>query len=241
MIWGDSDAQDQPPNRRQQLQADLTQNLAPITSAFTKQACACAKATCSGHGRCYTPPPQPPPSPSPPSPGPSPSPTPPAPGPLPGPAACLELESRLAGPKVDAAGSYCNIPQPCKETSGCPTNVTRCRECLGNLTAGAHSERLKEAGCTASELEQYCDEMGKHYSPAEPQPGSKAGAAAARVNVLCFCDDGYSGSDCSTHDGDRVRVVRDASPSHLLCMSHLSSSHSFPYTMLMSPRGAECG
>ena len=136
MIWGDSDAQDQPPNRRQQLQADLTDNIAPITAAFTKQACACAKASCSGHGRCHSPPPQP---------------------------------------------------------------------------------------------------------PAEALAGPGAGGAARKANVLCFCDDGYSGGDCSTHDGDRVRGVRDTSPSHPLCVSHPSLSHSFLYTKLMSSRGADCG
>jgi hypothetical protein len=134
MIWGDSDAQGQPSNRRQQIQAYLTSTIAPVTKAFTESACACAKATCSGHGRCYDPPPPPPPRPPPSPPGPHPPP-PPGPHPKPGPEACHAMMVGLGGPTVGKPGAWCNIP-PCKMAGGCKNDTARCFLCIQNIDTG---------------------------------------------------------------------------------------------------------
>ena len=140
MIWGDSDAQDQPANRRQQIQEYLSKVVNPLTTEFRDQSCECAKSSCSGHGRCYLPPPPLAPSPSPPSP-PSPPPT---PTPHPGKKDCLQLMEGLAGPDVKG-NKFCQIPA-CHEPVGCPTNITRCTTCI--QVHGAHAKALQQAGCT---------------------------------------------------------------------------------------------
>eukprot|EP01043_Picozoa_sp_COSAG02_P054324 COSAG02_NODE_6133_length_3778_cov_5.507747_6_plen_169_part_00 len=142
MIWGDSDAQGQPANRRQQIQEYLAKVVNPLTTQFRAQSCECAKSSCSGHGRCYVPPPPPlPPSPAPSPPSPSPS---PSPSPHPGKKDCLQLMEGLAGPDVKG-NNFCHIPA-CHDPAGCPMNITRCTTCI--QVHGAHAKALQQAGCT---------------------------------------------------------------------------------------------
>ena len=78
------------------------------------------------------------------------------------------MMEKLAGP--DVKSSFCNIP-PCHDATGCPSNVTRCHECV--QFHGAHEKALKGAGCTEDEAKAFCDAMGK--PPAAAVAGAVAG------------------------------------------------------------------
>ena len=237
-VWSDDDAQGQPANRNQQNQDFLDQTLAPIVNDFTAKSCNCRATKCSGHGRCYIPHglyprPMPPPAP-PPHPGPPPAPGPPGPAPAPPKPkeTCESLMQSLAGPTV-TKNKFCQIPKCTDGAAGCPTNTTRCLECV--QFHGAHAHALKSVGCTDALVTKYCDSLGKPPHQAvrlhetgqhqqQPQQNEKAGAAilgggqyphmyhtAAEAasatsgyvgplfgdDSLCFCDQGYTGEDCS--------------------------------------------
>ena len=223
-VWSDDDAQGQPENRTQQNQQFIDETLSPIVNDFTAKSCGCRESKCSGHGRCYLPQPPypPPPAPAPP-PGPHPSPSPsPSPGPPhPQPGACKALMEKLAGP--DVKSSFCNIP-PCHDAAGCPSNVTRCHECV--QFHGAHEKALKGAGCTEDEAKAFCDAMGK--PPAEAVAGAEVALGSGYTgrlfgdDSLCFCDEGYSGADCSQHDADAPdehhTAVKTLSKDDVMCL-----------------------
>ena len=122
---------------------------------------------------------------------------------------CQKLMEGLAGPGVKK-NKMCIIPK-CTVAAGCPTNTTRCLECV--QPHGAHASALKHAGCTDAMVTQYCADMGKKQ-PLDgeqavvmvPKPTSGGGGGEQllfydgplfRDDALCFCDTGYTGTDCS--------------------------------------------
>jgi hypothetical protein len=142
------------------------------------------------------------PPPSPPPPGPHP--LPPSP-PTPKPHECAELMEGLAGPNVHK-NAYCHIPQ-CTQKHGCPSNTTRCLECI--QPHGAHEKALRAAGCTDSEVTRYCDTLGTPGAPPTAVALGPVGTDEAHLKYtgplfqedsLCFCDTGYAGPDCSQAD-----------------------------------------
>ena len=118
----------------------------------------------------------------------------------------------LAGPNVHK-NLYCHIPE-CDEKPGCPSNTTRCLECI--QVHGAHEKALRNAGCTDAEVTRYCDDLGKPHTltgmvalrgfeAKQVQP--KYDGPLFREDSLCFCDAGYTGADCSQ------KLTKDSSAS----------------------------
>ena len=93
---------------------------------------------------------------------------------------------RLGGPTVGKLGAWCNIP-PCTVAGGCKNDTARCISCVVDM--GVHARPLKDAGCTNATITKYCDDLG--------QPSV---IARAPTKKLCYCDDGYSGNDCSKYE-----------------------------------------
>lgn len=170
-----------------ELQNYWDTTLTPLLNKTLDELCACAKSSCSGHGRCYQPPP--PPSPTPPSPPRPPGPPgPPHPHP-PAPGVCLALMKHLTGPSAAAPD--------CRSL----TNKTKCLHCFK-----PHLDALMRSGCNASSEHKYCQNT----------TNPSGDGTTLTPSPLCHCDSGFSGVDCSKSTSDASSPVAPSAHAHVV-------------------------
>ena len=102
------------------------------------------------------------------------------------------------------------------------------------ITSGAHARPLKDAGCTNATITKYCDGLGQ-------PPAAAAATATAPAKKLCYCDDGYSGSDCSNQESSKLGQQYKEEGYMTLSQGDQDDAVTCPDGLSTCPAGTSCG